>query len=729
MEALWKKYGGSIQVAGSAVQLVDGSVQLVAVNTKTLPATDNQQNVEKWIDGTATQYVDPQSGITYTFNGIAGGVTFPVLHGPNIAGLYWAGGMYSYPLIYIIGADHRIKSIYSSGTLFTQVELEGHITDVVYARGPVDVEMVLDVSDSMNSLPAGVSAGDPKLTLLKQAANIALDIFVDHGQTDDRMGVVRFTDNASELEFGGKKLLSIAQHETHLRDEFAALSTGTCTAMGAGLQAAFDTLVSEGNQHRFAVLCTDGMQNIEPKVTEVSGHLEIIDSGGWLCGGHSSTPQHPGTDIKTYATRVHTIGIGLAASFEPLLQTIANETGGFYRATHDPQTDLDLIYEVDLCNCLASGSPAVVRHATGRLIAEKCRTEESFSVNRSARKLTVVLSWQKSDGCNLTFWLRSPDGTLLTLDREMKSFEDRCVASLYLPKEQGGKKIDHVGRWTMIIRGETPSSGHADYHMVAVVEDREIKCELYYPRGSYSVGDVFPLSIRLPETNKSKHRIVDLVVESSALRVSPGELIQNYRLSSHELERSAKVHLASRIHPGALLEAKLRRIESDPRMKILLQPERKRLSLRAGTLECFQKDREVFIPLQLAQAGVVSYKLEIVCESSESGPIERTKLVSVLVSAGPVDPKRSTVAVLKMEVKGESRLGLMITPRTERGEPLGPGLSQYFLVVKAKERLEVTITDLIDGTYWVDVLSAGGKHEVPVTVLFEGKTLWSGALS
>ena len=692
MENLWKKYGGSVQFV--AVDIV-----------QTL------QDLKNWIAG------------------MSGGVTLPVLYDPNraIAGLYWTAGTLYFPLIYIIGADTKIKSIYSSGTLFTESELEGHVTDVVYMRDPADVEMVVDVSDSMNSLPAGASSGDTKLTLLKQAANIVLDLFVAYGQSGDTMGLVRFTDNVSEFEFGGKKLLPIAQNETRLRGELAALATGTCTAMGAGLQTAFDTLVAEGTQQRFAVLCTDGMQNIEPKVTDVSGHLEIIDSGGWLCGGHSSTPPHAGTDIRTYSTRVHTIGIGLTATYEPLLQSIADQTGGFYRGTHDPQTDLDLIYAVDLCNCLASGSPAVVRHATGTLVAEKCDAVETFSVNRSARKLSVVLSWQKSECCNLTFWLRAPDGTLLTLDREMKTFEDRCVASLYLPKEQDGKKLDHVGRWTMIIRGET-AAGHADYHMLAVVEDREIKCGLHYPRKAYSVGDVLPLTMRLPEARKSPYRVLDLVVESALLRVSPGELMQNYRLSAWELERSAAVRAGSRIDPRALLQSKLRRVEADPRMKGLLRPERRRLSLRAGTLECSLGEREIVIPLHLTQAGLASYKLEVVCESSESGPVERTDLVSVLVGAGPVDPKRSSAGVVKTEGKGGPRLTLMITPRTERGELLGPGLAHEIRVVIGKEPLEATVTDLIDGTYWVEISHPGERKEAPATVLFRGKTLWSGSL-
>ena len=213
------------------------------------------------------------------------GVTFPAVQDdPSLAIMdSYTEGSFGIPQSYVIGRDFVIRQhIYGA---VTEDVLEGHVMDVVYMRDPIDVEMVMDVSDSMNSSPSG-PGGDSKLTMMAQAATMILDFLNDHGQVDDRMGLVWFTDDKSEYSNpAGDKLFPILTNWVDLRAQINAPVTGTCTAMGAGLQTAFDTL-SSSVQRRFAILCTDGMQNIEPKVTQVGSQYEIIDSGGWLCGGH-----------------------------------------------------------------------------------------------------------------------------------------------------------------------------------------------------------------------------------------------------------------------------------------------------------------------------------------------------------------------------------------------------------------------------------------------------------
>jgi hypothetical protein len=690
MEDLWKKYGGSIQ--------------FVAVNI-----VETLANLTNWLAA------------------MPGGITFPVLHSSNwsIAGLYWTGPTLYFPLMYIIGADGIIQRVYSTGSLLDESVLEGSILDVVHTRSPVDVELVVDVSDSMNSPPPGLPGGDSKLLLLKQAANIVMDVFVAHGQASDRMGLVRFTDSATEFEYANKKLLPLVLNEVPLRGEIGALTTGTCTAMGAGLQLAFDTLATVGTQQRFAILCTDGMQNVEPKVTDIGGHYEIVDSGGWLCGGHSGVPAHPGVDIRTYNTRVHTIGIGLGAEWEPLLQAVADQTGGFHRATDDPQMDLNLIYAVDLCSCLAAGSPVVVCHAAGTLISEECQAVETFYLNRTTRKITIALSWQQSESCSLTFWLRAPDGTLVPLDRQMQNFANRCLATLFLPVEQGGKKLDHVGRWSVIIRGETPV-GRAGYQILVIAEDHDVKCIVDYPRRPYAAGDIVPLSIRLSDADKLPYRVVDLALEVIRLRVPPAEILERYPMSQLELGRTAHEGARLRRDPRALLQAKLRRIETDRRMEGLLRPERKRTSLRAGTLECSIGEREVMIPLRLTQPGLSSYRVEILCESAESGPIARTDFVSVFANAGSVDPKRSTVGVATRRREGGAGAVITMTPRNELGQLLGPGLAAEIRVVSGHKPLEAVVSDLVDGTYEIEIVRAPKLAELHASVLVQGKTIWTG---
>jgi hypothetical protein len=696
MENLWKKYGGS--------------VQFVAVNMM-----ETLQDLNNWLGN------------------MPSGITFPVLHSTNwsIANLYASGmGTIYWPLIYIIGADGIVRGIYNQGILYAESELEGHILDVVYQRPPVSLELVVDVSSSMLSPASGGPTSDSKLTLLQQAANIVLNVLVDHGQTDDTMGLTRFTDDASEFVQGGKKLISVAAHSAQIKSEIDTLQqhVGTCTAMGAGLQRAFDTLVAEAANDRFVILCTDGMQNIEPKVTNVSGHYEIRNSGGWLCGGPSSVPEHPGVDITTYDTRVHTIGIGVTANYEPLLQDLADQTGAFYRGTNDPQNDLDLIYAVNLCNCLAQGSPAVVCHTTGTLIAERCQAVETFFINRTARKISVVLSWLNGRDSNLTFWLHAPDGTLVKLDRQLKTFENYCMATIYLPVQQHGKNVPSVGRWTMVIRGET-EGGRGDYHAMVIAEDREVKCRFDYPRKVYCVGDILPVRMRLAESKKPVTRVTELVMERAEPRVPVAELMAEYKISRYELQKAmlGKRECAS---PEAQIHEKLRAMEATPRFAELLIPTRKRFSLAQGSLECKISEGEITIPVPLRQPGLHSFKLMVQCETPESGPICRTDIVSVLVGAGHADPKRTNVTVVDATEKNLTGTVLYLTPRNERGQLLGPGRGHEIKASSEKRSLDIHVVDYLDGTYQIEIpiSKKAEKQKVPVIVSLQGKLIWKGTL-
>ena len=69
------------------------------------------------------------------------------------------------------------------------------ILDAIYYRDPIDLEMIMDVSDSMNYPQSG---GDSKLVMMKRSTKMILDFLNENGQSDDRTGLVWFTDNAIE---------------------------------------------------------------------------------------------------------------------------------------------------------------------------------------------------------------------------------------------------------------------------------------------------------------------------------------------------------------------------------------------------------------------------------------------------------------------------------------------------------------------------------------------------
>jgi hypothetical protein len=652
------------------------------------------------------------------------GVTFPAVQDSaslTILGSYSPGNFYV-PHLYIIGRDGVIR--YEHIGSENEDVIEGHIMDVVYMRAPIDIEMIMDVSYSMNSCPASDPGGDSKLTLMRRAASIVTEFLTDHGQTDDRMGLVWFTDDATEyVGPGGDKLISVQDNAATLNSQINTHGTGSCTAMGAGLQIAFDTL-SASTQKRFAILCTDGMQNVDPKVVAVGDHFEIIDVGGSVCGGHSSIPASPGTDIAEYQTCIHTIGVGITATYATLLQDLANATGGFYKGTDDPDTDLDLIYILDLCKCMAGGSPAVAHHGIGVLIPQECQITETFRLNRTVRKITVALSWQRSVAGNLTFWLRSPDGTLLDLHQELNCFSDHCLATLYLPRLHNGRKLQHVGQWQIIIRGET-GGAPMKYHSFVIAEDRETHFHFDYPRRLYEVGDMLPLQVRLMEKEIILNRPQALELEIAHLPIPIPELLAQFPVSRYE----ASTPFTGSLHHYSEepLRAKIRALATDPRFAKQLTPLRSIRSLEKGDLKYQISNGEFTLPLILEKSGLHSFKISIQCETKENGPICRTDMVTVNVGLGKPDVKSSLVNMMEITARGENAIRIRYTPRNRFGTLLGPGYEQKITAVKGKQRMEADVEDLLNGTYLIDLPVDGTTKKKQLTqIMFEKDVIWKG---
>jgi cytochrome c biogenesis protein CcmG/thiol:disulfide interchange protein DsbE len=686
LQSLWAKYQGH-------------GVQMVAVHVD-----PNQTAAQTWLAGM--------------------GITFPVVqdNASNTIFNSYATGTGGIPQLYIIDRNQIIHSSHLGEE--TESVIEGHILDAIYTREPVDIEMVMDVSDSMNSAP---TSGDSKLIMMKQASQMVVDFLRDHGQTSDRMGLVWFTDDVSEYTNSiGQKLLPILSNWSDLKNQIDAQGTGICTAMGAGLQKAFDTL-SSSTQKRFTILLTDGMQNIEPKLTQVSSHYEIIDSGGWLCGGHSSIPPHPGVDITSYNTTIHTIGVGITATYASLLQDIANATNGFYLGTNDPAFDLDLIYFVHLCNCLAGGSPSIVYHNSGTYYLQECRTIEKFLINRSVRKITVILSWEKALAGALTFWLRTPDGLILDLHQEMKLYGSYCMATVYLPKEQNGTLLQHIGEWEMIISGVT-SELAASYHTLIIAEDNESHLELSYPRKVYEVGDILPLHIYIEEAGAIVVQPNELIIEKAILPVPISELLAKYKITPYaQLKQIKATRKTFELDP---LEIKLEVLASSPQFQKLLQPVRKKFSLKEGTLNCEITENDIIIPISLTAPGLNTFRVISYFETKKNGPIQRVTMVSIHVEPGKVNPKRSIVKVIPILKDKRKGALVYVTPRNTAGHLLGPGHCNEFKIYFGKTKVEYRIDDQLDGTYRLEILP---KRKLPrkgqaVKIMFRDKPFWTGII-
>jgi hypothetical protein len=666
-------------------------------------------------------HANPNQAAAVTWlNGL--GITFPVVQANYAMYNSYATGTTLVPQLYIITRNQVIH--YSNLGAEGEAAIEGHILDAIYLRDPIDLEMIMDVSDSMNDAPTG---GDSKLAMMKQSSKMILDFLHDHGQTSDRSGLVWFTDNASEYtNLSSQKLIPVIPNTADLKSQIDSHGTGICTAMGAGLQTAFNTLAADGTQKRFAILLTDGMQNIEPKVTKVGTHYEITDSGGWLCGSHSSTPANPGIDISTYNTAVHTIGVGITATYSALLQDLANEMGGIYLGTNDPATDLNLIYFVDLCNCMAGGSPAIVHHHAGIFSPGHCQVIEKFSLNRSVRKFTAMLSWEKTLSGSLAFWLRAPDGTLLDLYNEIKTFDSYAMVTVYLPAEYDGKKLPSAGEWQMVVHGET--DGPAAFCSIVVAEDTKTHFALKIPEKIYEVGDIVPLRIRIKDEKNYVVNPSEILLEKSTLRTPVAEMLAQYKVSTYQLKE--RMGLRSKQFDPDPISLKLKMLSLDPRFKKQLLPARTITSLKEGSLEFRIIENEIIVPVLLKDPGLNTFRIHVMIDSKENGPISRVTMASVQVSPGKADPGRTKVQLVPRSKKTIKGAILYVTPRNAHGHLLGPGIADEMGIILGKEKIQCTVHDLLDGSYQVEfdhakTIPAKGQ---PVMLTIQGKKIWDGLI-
>ncbi len=695
LEALWNKFGGG-----------DHGVQIVAVVHET-----TKDDAISWL---------------------AGRVTFPVIHSLDIWNQFMFGiDSPDIPHVFIIDRTMEIRKRIFGDDILNCDFLECELLDVIIDREPIDLEMVMDVSDSMNRPPSGLT----KFEMMKQAISIIGDYLKDNSLCNDKMGLIWFTDDVSEYQNpSGQKLFPIPANwdeEADLRGKINDHETGICTAMGAGLQTAFDTL-SPSTQKKFVILCTDGIQNINPLVKKVVDHYQIINGDDW-CGLPSEiVPEHPGIDIADYNTRVHTIGIGITASYEPLLEEIATKTNAFYQGTNDPYTDLDFIYLTTLCNCMAGGSPSILYHNTDSLSVEEHEKAEIFYLNNSVRKITVILSWKKSQESNFMFWLYSPDKTLLNLHNEMRLHENHCMATIYLPKRQNGEDLEYIGKWRMMIRGELPTTP-ADYHVFIIGEDIAVKVLVDFPRKSYEVGDILPIKVAVL---KGKKPIVvkpkEIILEIKSLPVPLPELLAEYKVSVKELLQKTKTRIKK--VPKNPLILKLNAMTSDPQFQKRLMPFTQRLSLQKGDFEFKIENKKTFIPIKLEQPGLHSFKITVRYEDPENGPICRTDMISIIVMPGKADPEQTKINFIEPSTDKLKGKIINITPRNKEGQLLGPGYSYEFKLQIGKKEFDVEFEDLLDGTYQIELpisekeMVEIKEKELDVDITFHNNLIWRGKL-
>ena len=197
------------------------------------------------------------------------------------------------------------------------------------------VMLALDMSGSMLA-PACPGCGS-RLDVLKDSVEIFASLWSMLGRADDRLGATYFRTTVDGFQLAGDALPVLGApppaNVGALVADVHAQSTvsGNRTSMGGGLQRAIEALAAlppDAASRRHVVLFTDGMQNTNPMVLEVTAappRHEIADEPGRLSSG--VVPSLPPVRLDALSgITVDTIGVGAGQAFVDLLGAIAAQT-------------------------------------------------------------------------------------------------------------------------------------------------------------------------------------------------------------------------------------------------------------------------------------------------------------------------------------------------------------------------------------------------------------------
>ena len=484
------------------------------------------------------------------------------------------------------------------------------------------VMLALDMSGSMLA-PACPGCGS-RLDVLKDSVEIFASLWSMLGRADDRLGATYFRTTVDRFQLSGDPLPVLGApppaNVGALVADVHAQSTvsGNRTAMGGGLQRAIEALAAlppDAASRRHVVLFTDGMQNTNPMVREVTAappRHEIADEPGRLSSGVAPSVPPVRLDALSGIT-VDTIGVGTGQAFVDLLGAIAAQTGGLARATTDA-ADLRQFFVEELVESLRGFSPQLVAYRRGVLGTHGAR--ERFVVEKGTSKLLLKVSGPRGrkldarvfkDGIEVTAAARVAEGSLFRI----------FAFDFPLPQAQAD------GMWELRVTG-----GRGTKFEVAGLVDTH---RLRYRARLGSPGDRVGGNLALRVALGVDQRPVDGPVKVTAVLQSPA-------IAVDKLLRELPPGVRPRVvrEPGmSLAEQRLAYLEGDPRFRKALVPITQRLRLDGDGNGGFHAEiADALVP------GI--YRATVTIEGADRalGRFVRTETVTTVVHSGEAERGR-----------------------------------------------------------------------------------------
>lgn len=564
-------------------------------------------------------------------------------------------------------------------------------------RDPVDVMLVLDLSGSM--LSAACPGCDSKLNVLKEAVEIFVQLWKALARPDDRLGVNYFRTTISEFKVGSSVLLPVVANAPAMITDIRGQTTfgSNLTAMGGGLQMAIDTL-DDDTRLRSIILFTDGMQNVNPMVRYIREpplrffHLDIDDDPA-VSANSGVPPTTPPTRLDlALDRRINTIAVGATDSWVALLNNIANKTDGLHKATTAPDEDLRRFYVEELVDALRGGSPQLVDYRVASLAPNSA--EERFSINSSATKLVLKLSWDPGQDMGIRV---TKDGHDLTEIGQLISGPFYRLWVLEFPARLRGNAIVAQGEWVMRISGKAG----AKYEAAAIVDEAVLNYEFTLAEQPYRVGDSLRLNVSI---SMGESPVTDARVSAQVLKPSTsiGTLLSTTPTPSLAQAQS---------EPGAT--------EAQRMLQLLLQDETSWSALqpRANPVTLRNNGDGSYSSTWGGTTVPGSYRVVFFVEgvNSLTGEYRRTETVSALVEFAEAELSATEVRLLG-PAGTDGSASLVLRPRDRYGNYLGPDYGHQ-IQVTVSPGTAATPGDLLDGRYRIALSGVNPQSTVQVSVM------------
>jgi len=586
-----------------------------------------------------------------------------------------------------------------------------------------DVVLLFDTSGSMSwrhDGTTGVPPDEQRLTLAKRAAYPFMELLYDHTNKRINFGIAHFppTPWSSTVGCNGQvvtpmTLLTETSKDTAVTGTIPGLVAEGNTPLLAGIDTARGMFGTENT--RAIVLLSDGYHNC-PNPVDIADP-EVTDRIAQL---------------NTDGVKVYTIGFARPTDIDhPLLEKFATETGGqfydvttpgFDPATWNPATELQAVYKAILVDTL--GLQTAI-DPTGVIGAGK-RVVKEVKINKHDRRISVYLSWVKSNRERLGLTIKTSDGLVIPTRAMGVQFHKGSTYQIVTVDSDYLKLPGKVGitPWVIEILSTGLEPGEREHYQYSVILNSGLEMKTDFDQKSYGTGDAITLSAKITDLGRPVTGLTDVTVQIG----KPGEGIGNWyalnKVSEEELRKVPGEFGTEKLSPWhrkAMLLADHRKMAFPKR----LAPSTIRL-YDDGTHGDLMPGDGIYTNqfTETQKEGTYSFYFRASGVTPDKNAFDRDRLVQKYLAVN-VDAAHIFVDITRIPLtRRGNNYNIVITPKDASGNYLGPRYAGSIKVKASAGEFIAGLKDNLDGTY-SQVLSlpaAVDPRNVKVTVEVKGAT-------